>query len=90
MSALMPPAPLLMAHRTHKNTKLLGIATFHITYWRTEPKNFKKEADRTFRCASPIFIQIAYKLGFTKRKRKYIEEETTATLKSKQTSIAMV
>jgi hypothetical protein len=29
-------------------------------------------------------------LGFTNRKRKYFEEKTTATLKSKQTSIATV
>jgi hypothetical protein len=28
--------------------------------------------------------------GFTKRKREYIEEKTTATLKSKQTSIATI
>ncbi len=47
-------------------------------------------ADRTFRCALPIFIPIAYLLCFTNRKRKYIEEKTTATLKSKQTSIATV
>jgi hypothetical protein len=47
-------------------------------------------ADRTFRCALPIFIPIAYLLCFTNRKRKYVEEKTTATLKSKQTSIATV
>jgi hypothetical protein len=41
-------------------------------------------------CASPIFMLIAYYLGFTKRKRKYVEEKRTATLKSKQTSIAKV
>jgi hypothetical protein len=45
-----------------------------------------KEEDRV-RCASPIFMLIAYYLGFTNRKRKYLEEKTTATLKSKQTSI---
>jgi hypothetical protein len=39
-------------------------------------------------CASPIFKPIAYKLSFTNRKRKYFEEQTTATLKIKQTSIA--
>jgi hypothetical protein len=33
---------------------------------------------------------IAYSLGFTNRKRTYFEEKTTATLKSKQTSIATV
>ena len=42
------------------------------------------------RCASPIFKPIAYKLRFTNRKRKYFEEKSTATLKSKQTSIATV
>jgi hypothetical protein len=48
-----------------------------------------KQDDRV-RCASPIFMLIAYYLGFTNRKRKYAEEKTTATLKSKQTSIATV
>ncbi len=48
-----------------------------------------KQDDRV-RCASPIFMLIAYYLGFTNRKRKYVEEKTTATLKSKQTSIATV
>ncbi len=41
-------------------------------------------------CASPFFIRITYYFGFTNRKRKYFEEKTTATLKSKQTSIATV
>ncbi len=53
-------------------------------------QNVKKEADRTFRCASPIFMTIAYYLGFTNGKQKYIEEKTTAILKSKQTLIVMV
>jgi hypothetical protein len=48
-----------------------------------------KEDDRV-RCASPIFKPIAYKMSFTNRKRKYFEEQTTATLKIKQTSIATV
>jgi hypothetical protein len=48
-----------------------------------------KEDDRV-RCASPIFKPSAYKLSFTNRKRKYFEEQTMATLKIKQTSIAMV
>jgi hypothetical protein len=48
-----------------------------------------KEDDHVLR-ASPIFMLIAYYLGFTNRKRKYHEEKTTATLKSKQTSIAPV
>ncbi len=42
------------------------------------------------RCASPIFIPIAYKLSLTNRKRKYIAEKTTGPLKSKQTSITTV
>ncbi len=42
------------------------------------------------RCASPIFKPIAYKLRFTNRKRKYFEEKSMATLKSKQTSITTV
>ncbi len=46
--------------------------------------------DDCVRCASPIFMLIAYYLGFTNRKRKYIEEKTTVRLKSKQTSIATV
>jgi hypothetical protein len=46
--------------------------------------------DELVRWASPIFMLIAYYLGFTNRKRKYFEEKTTATLKSKQTSIATV
>jgi hypothetical protein len=48
-----------------------------------------KQDDRV-RCASHIFMLIAYNLGFTNRKRKYVEEKRMATLKSKQTSIATV
>jgi len=75
-------------------------------YWRTDapctPKLLVRQgytfstvshrllADGTFRCALPIFIPIAYLLCFTNRKRKYVEEKTTAILKSKQTSIATV
>jgi hypothetical protein len=33
-----------------------------------------------------IFMPIAYLLGVTKRRRKYVEEKTTATLTGKQTS----
>jgi len=47
------------------------------------------EDDRV-RCASSIVMQIACYLGFTNRKRKYFEEKTAVTLKSKQTSIATV
>jgi hypothetical protein len=46
--------------------------------------------DGRVQCASPIFMLIAYNLGFTNRKRKNVEEKTTATLKSKQTSTATV
>jgi hypothetical protein len=46
-------------------------------YWRI----ICKQDDRV-RCASPIFMLIAYYLGFTNRKRKYVEEKMTATLKT--------
>ncbi len=46
--------------------------------------------DACFRCASPIFIPIAYKLSLTNRKRKYVAEKTTGPLKSKQTLITTV
>jgi hypothetical protein len=48
-----------------------------------------KEEDR-IRCVLPIFMLIADYLAFTNRKRKYFEEKTTITLKSKQTSIATI
>jgi hypothetical protein len=38
-----------------------------------------KQDDRV-RCDSPIFMLITYFLGFTNRKRKYVEEKVTATL----------
>ncbi len=62
----------------------------NVAYWRRE--NFVRQYSHQLkvRCASPIFKPIAYKLRFTNRKRKYFEEKTTATLKSKQTSIATV
>ncbi len=62
----------------------LCYSRYHVSF--TSPiggpniKNLKKQADRTFRCASPIFIPTAYKLGFTNRKRKHFEVKTTATL----------
>jgi hypothetical protein len=46
--------------------------------------------DELVRSATLILMLIAYYLDFTNRKRKYFEEKTTATLKSKQTSIATV
>jgi hypothetical protein len=48
----------------------------------------KGEADRTVRCTSPFCMPITYFLSFTIR--KYVEEKTTATLKSKQTIINTV
>jgi hypothetical protein len=35
----------------------------------------KGEADRTVRCTSPFFKPIVYLVGFTKRKRKYVEDD---------------
>jgi hypothetical protein len=64
---------------------LLNVIILRGVHWY-----FKKEADRTFRCASPIFMLIAYWLGFTNRKRKFVEDKTMVRLKSKQTSIATV
>ena len=46
--------------------------------------------DDCVRCASPIFKPIANLLSFTNRKRKYVGEKTTGSLKSKQTSITTV
>ncbi len=48
-----------------------------------------KEDERVL-CASPIFKLIAYKLSISNRRRKYVEEKTTATLKFKQSSMATV
>jgi hypothetical protein len=66
------PAPLLVAHRCPpppigKADQTLWYSrytVYHVTSF-TSPiggtkKKFKKEADRIFRCASPIFIPIAY------------------------------
>ncbi len=46
--------------------------------------------DERVRWTWPIFMIIAYYLFFTNRKRKYVEEKTTITLKSKQSSIGTV
>jgi hypothetical protein len=55
-----PPATLLAHRSQYEGTDTLGIINkFYIAYWRTEHKKSKKEADRTFRCASPIFTPIA-------------------------------
>jgi hypothetical protein len=40
----------------------------------------QEEADRTFRRPSPIFMTIAYELGFTNRNRKYFEGKSKQTL----------
>ncbi len=62
-----------------------------IAYWRRGTLVRQYSHWLKVRCASPIFKPIACKLRFTNRKRKYFEEKTTATLKSKkQTSIATV
>ncbi len=81
----------ILAHRSTLLTKKETTCTSTmLVVWRhIYPARFK-EAHRTVRCASPIFIPIACKLSFTNRKRKYVAEKTTATLKSKQTSIATV
>ncbi len=94
IGAPKPPAPLLMAHRTqkmHKNVRIRSRQGEGII--RCANNGYKIAfllADRTVRCASPIFKPIAYKLSYTNWKRKYVEEKTTATLKIKQTSIATV
>ncbi len=59
---------------------LLADRWFHISYWLTE----QFDTPRLFSSQSPNY------LSFTNRKRKYVEEKTTATLKIKQTSIATV
>jgi hypothetical protein len=89
IGAPMHPAPLLLAHRStlHAHTtsvrKGYSFRFFNIMYSFTLPIGGP-------RCALPIFIPIAYLLCFTNRKQKYVEEKTTATLKSKQTPIATV
>ncbi len=90
IGAPMHPAPIGVAVRTGKKI----CETKFEFYWHTVSGQHCLLAEGdigaplTVRCASPIFIPIAYYLGFTNRKRKYFEEKTKATLKSKQTSIA--
>jgi len=87
------PAPIGVAVRTGKKNlrNIIGAQCLvSIAYWRRGTLVRQYSHRLTVRCASPIFIPIAYYLGFTNRKRKYFEEKTTATLKSKQTSIATV
>ncbi len=75
------------------NTKIKIIGApclVSIAYWRRGTLVRQYSHRLKVRCASPIFKPIACKLRFTNRKRKYFEEKSTATLKSKQTSIATV
>ncbi len=96
IGAPMHPAPIGVAVRTGKKiceTKFeyyWRTGLVNIAYWRRGTLVRQYSHRLTVRCASPIFIPIAYYLGFTNRKRKYFEEKTTATLKSNQTSIATV
>ena len=93
IGAPMSPAPIVMADRTRKkhNLNIIGAQCLvSIAYWRRGTLVRQYSHRLTVRCASPIFIPIAYYLGFTNRKRKYFEEKTKATLKSKQTPIATV
>jgi hypothetical protein len=89
----MHPAPIVMADRTWKEIReklFCALCLVSIAYWRRGTFVRQYSHRLTVRCASPIFKPIAYKLGFTNRKRKYFEEQTTATVKIKQTSIATV
>ncbi len=54
------------------------------------PPNSKGDVNRTVRCASPVCMEIAEYFVGTWRKRKYVEEKTTAKRKDKQTSITSV
>ncbi len=92
----MHSAPIGVAVRTGKisakqNLNIIGAQCLvSIAYWRRGTLVRQYSHRLTVQCVSPIFIPIAYYLGFTDRKREYFEEKTTATLKSNQTSIATV
>jgi hypothetical protein len=81
----MHPAPKGVAVGTGKksekqNLNIIGAQCLvSIAYWRRGTLVRQYSHRLTVRCASPIFIPIAYYLGFTNRKRKYFEEKTTAT-----------
>jgi hypothetical protein len=65
-----------------QNLNIIGAQCLvSIAYWRRGTLVRQNSHRLTVRCASPIFIPITYYLGFTNRKRKYLEEKTTATLK---------
>ena len=83
------PAPIGVADQHEK--KIIGAPCLvSIAYWRRGILVRQYSHRLKVRCASPIFKPIAYKLRFTNRKRKYFEEKSTATLKSKQTLITTV
>ena len=73
------------------NLNIIGAQCLvNIAYWRRGTSVRQYPHRLTVRCASPIFIPIAYSMSFTNRKRKYVEEKMAAELKHKQTSIATV
>jgi hypothetical protein len=90
IGAPMHPVPIGVADRTRKKKIIGAPCLVSIAYWRRGILVRQYSHRLKVRCASPIFKPIAYKLRFTNRKRKYFEEKSTATLKSKQTSIATV
>jgi hypothetical protein len=90
IGALMHPAPVGVADPTRKKKNFGAPCLVSIAYWRRGILVHQYSHLLKVWCASPIFKPIAYKLRSTNRKRKYFEEKSTATLKSKQTSIATV
>jgi hypothetical protein len=83
IGAPMSPAPIGNAHQAQWANNIFFV--FDLPLLLAEYKE-----DDCVRCASPIFIPIAYYLSFGNRKRKYVAENTTGPSKSKQTSIATV
>ena len=87
--APMHPAPIGMADRTREKNYWLAVFGEHCLLAEGDiGAPIFTSTKSSVRLA--IFITITYYLGFTNRKRKYFEEKTTATLKSKRTSIATV
>jgi hypothetical protein len=92
-----PPPPIGNADQTlcanNMFCKFFSCSVRH-SYWRRVHRCAIRLADckedERVLCASPIFKPIAYKLSISNRRRKYLEEKTTATLKFKQSSIATV
>jgi hypothetical protein len=65
IGAPVPLAPLLLAYRSNTRGQTLLYSRYHVTSFTSyiggpNKKKLKKEAHQTFRCASPIFIPIAY------------------------------